>query len=27
MEFEWDAVKADRNLKKHGVSFLEARCV
>lgn len=27
MEFEWDAVKADRNLKKHGVSFLEARSV
>ncbi|HQF53931.1 MAG TPA: BrnT family toxin [Fibrobacteria bacterium] len=27
MEFEWDAVKADRNLKKHGVSFMEARSV
>jgi uncharacterized DUF497 family protein len=27
MEFEWDAAKADRNLKKHGVSFLEARGV
>ncbi len=27
MEFEWDAVKADKNLKKHGVSFMEARSV
>ncbi|HOX51810.1 MAG TPA: BrnT family toxin [Fibrobacteria bacterium] len=27
MEFEWDAQKADRNLKKHDVSFLEARSV
>ena len=27
MEFEWDAIKADRNLRKHGVSFLEARSV
>lgn len=27
MEFEWDAAKADRNLKKHGVSFMEARTV
>ncbi|QQS07640.1 MAG: BrnT family toxin [Fibrobacterota bacterium] len=27
MEFEWNAEKADRNLKKHGVSFLEARSV
>ena len=27
MEFEWDAAKADRNRKKHGVSFLEARSV
>jgi len=24
MEFEWDAVKAASNLKKHGVSFEEA---
>lgn len=27
MEFEWDAIKADRNLRKHGVSFPEARSV
>lgn len=27
MEFKWNAEKADRNLKKHGVSFLEARSV
>ena len=27
MEFEWNAEKEDRNLKKHGVSFLEARSV
>jgi uncharacterized protein len=25
--FEWDAVKAARNLRKHGVSFLEAATV
>lgn len=24
MTVEWDARKADRNLKKHGVSFIEA---
>ena len=24
MQFEWDPVKAKRNLKKHGVSFEEA---
>lgn len=24
MEFEWDLGKADANLKKHGVSFVEA---
>ena len=24
MEFEWDANKADRNLRKHGVSFEDA---
>jgi uncharacterized protein len=24
MEFEWDPTKAKANLKKHGVSFLEA---
>lgn len=24
MQFEWDAQKAERNDKKHGVSFLEA---
>lgn len=24
MEFEWDEVKAARNLAKHGVSFVEA---
>lgn len=27
MQFEWDARKADLNLVKHGVSFLEARSV
>ena len=24
MTVEWDSAKADRNLKKHGVSFIEA---
>jgi hypothetical protein len=27
MEFEWDPLKADRNLRKHGVSFHEAATV
>jgi len=27
MEFEWDALKAAANLKKHGVSFEEAKTV
>lgn len=27
LTFEWDANKADRNLKKHGVSFEEASTV
>ena len=27
MKFEWDPQKADRNLKKHGVSFQEAASV
>lgn len=27
MQFEWDPVKADRNLRKHGVSFHEAATV
>jgi len=27
MNFEWDPQKADRNLKKHGVSFAEASTV
>ena len=27
MEFEWDSLKAGRNLKKHGVSFHEAATV
>jgi len=27
MEFEWDAAKAARNLKKHGVSFEDAELV
>ncbi len=27
LEFEWDANKAKRNLKKHGVSFEEASSV
>ena len=26
-EFEWDARKANQNLKKHGVSFAEALTV
>ena len=27
MEFEWDPVKAAKNLRKHGVSFAEAATV
>ena len=27
MQFEWDDVKAETNLKKHGVSFAEAETV
>ncbi len=27
MQFEWDEEKAGKNLKKHGVSFEEARTV
>lgn len=27
IEFEWDAVKAQKNLEKHGVSFEEASTV
>jgi len=27
MEFEWDPIKAENNLKKHGVSFKEAATV
>ena len=27
MKFEWDESKADANLKKHGVSFEEAKTV
>ena len=27
MDFEWDPLKADRNLRKHGVSFHEAATV
>ena len=27
LRFEWDPVKAESNLKKHGVSFEEARTV
>jgi len=27
MEFKWDDEKADKNLKKHGVSFEEAKTV
>jgi hypothetical protein len=27
MEFEWNPDKADRNLKKHGVSFQEVATV
>jgi len=27
MEFEWDPLKADKNLRKHGVSFHEAATV
>ena len=26
-EFEWDARKAEANLKNHGISFAEARTV
>lgn len=27
LQFEWDAAKADENLKKHGVSFLTAAAI
>jgi uncharacterized DUF497 family protein len=27
MEFEWDSIKAEKNLAKHGVSFPEAATV
>jgi uncharacterized protein len=27
MQFEWDNIKAEANLKKHGVSFAEAETV
>ncbi len=27
IKFEWDSVKAESNLKKHGVSFEEAKSV
>jgi uncharacterized DUF497 family protein len=27
MEFQWDSIKADINLKKHGISFTEAQTV
>ena len=27
MRFEWDPVKADLNIKKHGISFDEAKTV
>ncbi len=27
LRFEWDAAKADENLRKHGVSFAEAATV
>jgi uncharacterized protein len=27
MEFQWDPLKADKNLRKHGVSFHEAATV
>jgi hypothetical protein len=27
MEFEWDPLKADKNVRKHGVSFHEAATV
>jgi uncharacterized DUF497 family protein len=27
MQFEWDKEKAEKNLKKHGVSFAEAETV
>jgi len=27
VEFEWDATKADQNLKKHGIEFVEATTV
>jgi len=27
IKFEWDAIKADSNMKKHGISFEEAKSV
>ncbi len=27
IKFEWDSIKADSNIKKHGVSFEEAKSV
>ncbi|MCX6154518.1 MAG: BrnT family toxin [Candidatus Kapabacteria bacterium] len=27
LEFEWDIIKAESNLKKHGISFNEAKSV
>jgi uncharacterized DUF497 family protein len=27
MDYEWDAIKAEANLKKHSVSFEEAKTV
>ena len=27
MQFEWDEAKAESNIKKHGVSFAEAKSV
>jgi len=27
IKFEWDSTKADSNIKKHGISFEEAKSV
>ena len=27
MEFEWEDYKADENLQKHGIDFLDATCI
>ena len=27
MEFEWDSIKNQRNIEKHGTDFMEAVCI